>query len=950
MPMRNEKSNRQKKLRLAAAGLAVVLAAGGLTVISEVCGLFRKLDYRMYDTLLAARKEPELSGRIVLLAVDDASIEALGEWPWPRDILGDALVRLREMDALSAVFDIEYISPSGKGISPSASDEIRYRIEEDGSLLSSLLSQMSDAVSGGMYTPAELPALTEDVINSYLMPSLSGLYEFISESIYRDNDDYFARAVQFFGNTWLTVNNRNLGYALTDADRSYVERRFFIDDVTDVKSLVPEGNRFTAAGLYDGMDSGFTPALHSIISRAAGAGFTNSVVDSDGIRRRMELLYEHDGRYLGQLVFAPFISECGVSALTRTGHSLVLHDARIPGTDRVSDIEIPLDRHGRMLINWRHGQLDAFPVVPVIRVLLLDQAEANIRILVSDIAGRSGYLMDGGGIPPAIADDAVRLESLLAGADRMKSSLLEKCTGFGPDGAAADGIAPDGYSGYFSLRREFFSSLDAFVESYCGGEYAGTLAALCAGAAEILGGDSAAHLLSDLTESLSSLKEELSFYEEENSALSELFRGKFCIIGNTATSTTDIGAVPFSRQYPNVGIHANLLNTLLTGDFIGTAPWFCCFIPVFILMLLAVLLSGKSVLVQNSAGAVVTAAAVLVPALVFVSGGFFIPFTGTAFFAVAAYTVSVFMRFLTVSGEKKFLKQAFAAYLSRDVVNQIIENPDRLRLGGEKKRMTALFTDIKGFSSFSELVTPEKLVSVLNGYLSVLSDRILERGGTIDKYIGDAIVSFFGAPVEYEDHAYRACVSAIEMKRIEDEFNRTGLADGTIPRELRTRIGINTGDMVVGNMGTSMKKNYTVMGNDVNLASRLEGVNKVYGTWITVSESTWKEADSGAHKGELVAKRLDRVRVVGINRPVQLYSLAGFRKDMTPAELEEMDIFHAALDLYLGHDFEAAGRMFRQAAAVSPDPAAEVFAARCARFARDGIPGGWDGVVSMTSK
>ena len=177
------------------------------------------------------------------------------------------------------------------------------------------------------------------------------------------------------------------------------------------------------------------------------------------------------------------------------------------------------------------------------------------------------------------------------------------------------------------------------------------------------------------------------------------------------------------------------------------------------------------------------------------------------------------------------------------------------------------------------------------------------------------------------------------------------MKDKSIPQELKTRIGINTGNMVVGNMGTENKMNYTIMGNDVNLASRLEGVNKAYVSWIICSEQTWNEANSGSHKDEIVVRRLDKVRVVGINKPVQLYNIIGFRDEVSREQLASIDIFHAALDKYLAKDFVNAGKLFIQAAnEYNNDETALIFAERCKTYIQKGVSEKWDGVLNMTSK
>ena len=260
------------------------------------------------------------------------------------------------------------------------------------------------------------------------------------------------------------------------------------------------------------------------------------------------------------------------------------------------------------------------------------------------------------------------------------------------------------------------------------------------------------------------------------------------------------------------------------------------------------------------------------------------------------------------------MRRAFAVYLSDDVVNEIIADPDKLTLGGERKRITALFTDIKSFSTLSEKITPEHLVSVLNVYLTQMSDLILQEKGTIDKYIGDAIVSFFGAPTDLPDHAYRACLAAIRMKQAEAELNKQLYDAGDIPMPIFTRIGINTGEMVVGNMGTEKKMNYTIMGNDVNLAARLEGVNKKYGTWILASESTWSETNEA-----FLGRRLDRVRVVGINTPVQLYNVMAVRSEASAEMVQLVGIFENAIDFYRQKEYQKALNLFNKCLEVSPD-------------------------------
>jgi class 3 adenylate cyclase/glutaredoxin len=292
------------------------------------------------------------------------------------------------------------------------------------------------------------------------------------------------------------------------------------------------------------------------------------------------------------------------------------------------------------------------------------------------------------------------------------------------------------------------------------------------------------------------------------------------------------------------------------------------------------------------------------------------------------------------------LRKAFSTYLSGDVVEEIIADPARLQLGGSKRRMTAMFTDVRHFTRIAEELPAEELVTLLNKYLSAMSNIILEQKGTIDKYEGDAIISFFGAPLELGDHALRACVSAIAMKKLEKEMNRQFAENRTSPSPLLTRMGINSGEMIVGNMGTERKMNYTIMGNEVNLAARLEGANKQYGTWILASEATLKECGN-----RILARRLDRVRVVGIKEPLRLYELLDMEESASPRQKKLVEVFHQALDSFERRDWKQAMEGFTEAlAAESGDSPSIKFLNRCLDFLAEPPLDSWDGVYNLSEK
>ncbi|OQA63530.1 MAG: Adenylate cyclase 1 [Spirochaetes bacterium ADurb.Bin269] len=260
--------------------------------------------------------------------------------------------------------------------------------------------------------------------------------------------------------------------------------------------------------------------------------------------------------------------------------------------------------------------------------------------------------------------------------------------------------------------------------------------------------------------------------------------------------------------------------------------------------------------------------------------------------------------------------------------------------------MTAIFTDIQGFSTISEKMEPVELVAMLNRYLTGMSDRVLELGGTIDKYEGDAIIAFFGAPLDVPDHAERALHAAIRMKRMEKELNQQFLTEGIVPSPLLTRIGINTGRMVVGNMGTEKKMDYTIIGDAVNLAARLEGVNKRYGTYLCVSEDTKNAAGDGFQY-----RRLDRIRVVGKAVPIRIFEVLEEKGQLDEQTLAALEEFDTGIELFEQRKWAKAKQAFKKVLERKPgDGPSMRFIATCNEYIANPPPENWDGVYKMDQK
>ncbi len=331
-----------------------------------------------------------------------------------------------------------------------------------------------------------------------------------------------------------------------------------------------------------------------------------------------------------------------------------------------------------------------------------------------------------------------------------------------------------------------------------------------------------------------------------------------------------------------------------------------------------------------------------------------IPFVAPIVGLIVTYTGNVIYKFLNEQKDKKFLKSTFGAYISPELIDQMYEDKREPKLGGEAGFHTAFFSDIQSFSSFSEVLEPERMVALMNEYLTEMTTILLKHKGTLDKYIGDAIVAFYGAPVPMEDHEYHACLTALEMEERLVELRKKWTSEGDWPdivHEIRHRVGLNTGDMVTGNMGSSMRMNYTMMGDTVNLAARLEPAAKHYGIYILVAENTYK-----AVKERFEWRFMDNVRVKGKKKPVKVYELLAKKGEMTDNTAKLVKIFNKAMKLYLKQDWDGAKKGFLAAKKLEDDfpfrpttPSTE-YIERCNHFKKYSPGKDWDGVWVMTKK
>lgn len=419
-----------------------------------------------------------------------------------------------------------------------------------------------------------------------------------------------------------------------------------------------------------------------------------------------------------------------------------------------------------------------------------------------------------------------------------------------------------------------------------------------------------------------------------------LFRAKYVFFGFSAPGLFDLKPSPMKGDYPGVEIHATMLDNILSGDFMR--PW-----PVVATILLLLLLCIGSAMAASAASGAGVSAIIYVlfipmaPALGLAAYalGYWLQMVVLELGVVFSLVGSSLASYATEGQQKRYLKGAFRQYLSPAFIEQLIAHPERLSLGGERREITMFFSDVQGFTTISEKLPADELSKLLNDYLSPMTDIIQEEGGTIDKYEGDAIIAFWNAPLQQEDHAVRGVRAALrcqaKLAELRPQFRER------IGRDMLVRIGMNSGPASVGNFGSKTRFDYTMLGDQVNLAARLEGINKQFGTYFMISAATVEKI-----AGAFPARELSRVAVVGRKEPVTVY------EPMFPEEFaarkQTLEVFDRGLKEFYAGRFTEAERIFEGVASV--DPPAESYAKKCRQLAASPLEPGWNGVWVMTEK
>jgi len=437
----------------------------------------------------------------------------------------------------------------------------------------------------------------------------------------------------------------------------------------------------------------------------------------------------------------------------------------------------------------------------------------------------------------------------------------------------------------------------------------------------------------------------------------ETFKDKIVIVGSTMPLLKDFYPTPFANEgnndRPGYQVHANAIQTILDSNYIDRfRGWYTILIMVFFCLSLAFLNRFGNANWGLLASIILGSGYTAITYWAFIDHNVLMMLTGPILAVVVTQISMVGFEYYIEEKEKRRIKGMFASYVSPELVERMIESGEEPQLGGEETYMTAFFSDIVSFSTFSEQLEAKQLVKLINEYLSTMTDTLNGRGGTLDKYIGDAIVAFFGSPVPQKDHALQACISSQLMQKQLAELRVKWEKDGwpELVYTMQQRMGMNTGLMVTGNMGSSRRFNYTMMGDNVNLASRCETGSKKYEVFTMVTESTKNEAEKFGD--DCVFRLLDHIVVKGRTKPVKVYEIAGLKGDVEEPMHECIGLYEEALNLYFKQEWDAAIAKFKTSEKLEKytrNPSG-IFIDRC-EMMRENQPGpDWNGVFIMKTK
>ncbi len=675
--------------------------------------------------------------------------------------------------------------------------------------------------------------------------------------------------------------------------------------------------------LHPGKGRAITPPIFPLLEPASSGGAANAEADADGVLRRPWCYLIREDRphfYLG------FVA--GIQALAEPGERLEIVQRRgaveievLGKGGLLRTVSIPVDDEGRMLVNWAGNsslQRDSFAHLPFIQVLSFyedrySHLDENTRKIIEQLDEDEQKALDAAGY---IAVSA-RLKEILGG-------TLEKT----PGEMRALEMKLDGVRAKImeAMKRDIADADEAIPKLRAAGK------------------DQVAKRTKEARDRRQADLDGFRAPYVREAELRKMVEGKVCFIGAAYTGSGDLHSTSLGLRTPGVDVHANIANMILTGQVIrrGT-EWrdFVYILTVGFLVTLAVV--HWNVMWSALVSLALVAGAFGVYWWAFIGSSIMISGAGPFSAAVFTFASSVAFKELVTQRSKRKLQRELEKNTSPEMVKILMEHPEFLSKP-RKMSGTFFFSDVKAFTTISEKMTPDVLFPFINRMLDATTRALKRHEAYIDKYVGDGVVALFGMPVPTPDHARNACFAALDcqaaLKILNEEFAQEGL-----PR-IQVRIGVNSGDVNAGNMGAADRSSYTAMGDAINLASRLEGANKSYDTYIMIGESTLALVG-----GQFVVRELDLIRVVGKKLPVRVYELIGPAGGLLPFDAAFLPAYAAALELYQARRWQESSGAFERALKLKPgDKPCENYVGRAREFLAKPPPAEWEGVFELHSK
>ncbi len=980
----------QQRSTLLPAGIVTVLLSAGIVLLCQRTKLYKQVELALVDARFFTKSEPEQDTDIVHVDIDDQSINKIGRWPWNREIHADVIRVLNKLGAETIAFDVLFPDPQ----KPVLKKEFLPRYDQGVTRLFNTFQERVRNLRELHEFLVETDAISETHLNS-LQENIHRLEREIDkgknelttlpEMFKTDPDRVLAQQIQKAGNVILIT-----GINETDPFRSletYLQ-------VEQVESISPDGARKIVRHLTNRLDlsaedltekTGMEQAKIALVlpdlkTFAANKLTRRFLVEQPG--GTLEELYEEvkmprdlqiekkeqeDLRHaFHQIKTAKFVED-------RFGTSLLSDQFPVAG-----HLNPPMGSFARSAGGIGHVNVKGSPIDGKLRtvppvytyngssfyLLGLRTALASLDVSPKDVRYQNGQLI--------IPSDPKRRIPL-----NQNNHLLLNWNNRTWNRYGGPHLSYAKIYGYVRARQNIRNLLQYFLNKsfFSGEEILGN--ALNNGEidadkldqrkTEILTNiqkqisklDNAINQSKEkdnpkrakrltkrrnkLRDNMKLLKKKIKEKERLRNRIQELVEGNVCLIGSSHTGSTDRAPTPYHPDFPKAAIHSTVHNMVTGGNFLQSSSTVTDVLLVFLGSFLGVVFVFPDSVNISALLSLITLIAYGVIQVVLFRSGYLVEFAGFPAGLILSFSSMTLYNLFAVKAEREKTRNLFKRYVDRTVVDEIMKNPEAVEMGGTRKHVTVFFLDIANFTTISEKNSPVSVVSLLSEILNELTNVIFEHRGTLDKYEGDAIMAYWGAPVEVADQEKRACRAALDCQNAMDQLD---LAERDSPvSEIQIRIGINTGNAVVGNIGSKQRADYTVLGDQVNLAARLEAGNKFFGTRILITESTHREV-----RDEMTVRELCTARVKGRDEPVKLYELIGRTDTLDPADRSFLQKYRNARNLFLDRNWSAAEEAFQECLEERDDRHCRIMLARIREFQENPPPEGTEDIIDISGE